>query len=213
MSVPCLTQTSTVQMYIDPATGKLASRVLVNGSGGLYDTGAGLGIVGLNGYGLYTGIGGEVTPRQSFTRAGWEPNQGPGFVTTNALVGAGGYIQVGPNVQVNFQRLGRTNQWIRFTYGGELAVASTDAGVNGFFGWDTFIERMIDFNGQWLEVSREGANGINGSMRHHHHAHEDILVGDDAVHSMIMRLTAKGGLAGTANVQAYAKMQIDARGC
>jgi hypothetical protein len=212
MSVPCLTQTSTIQMYIDPSTGKLASRVLFLTNGGLLDSGAGVSIAGINSRGLYTDAQGGVVVRDAFNRAGWEPNQGPGFVTTNALVGAGGYIAVGPNLQVNFQRLGPSNQWIRIGYSGELAVSSTDPVVNNFYGWDVFIERMIDFNGTWLEVARSGFNGLNGSARHHLSGWEDILVGDDAVHSMLMRLTAKGSLAGTANVQSYAKMQIDARG-
>jgi len=212
MSVPCLTQTSTIQMYIDPSTGKLASRVLFHPTGGLFDSGAGIAIFGINSRGLYTDTQGGVVVRNQFGRAGWEPNQGPGFVTTNALVGAGGYIQVGPVLQINFQRLGLANQWIRIAYSGELAVASTDAVVNGFFGWDVFIERMLDFSGAWLEVARAGVNGLNGSARHHLVGHEDILVGEDGLHTMLMRLTAKGSLAGTANVQAYGKMQIDARG-
>lgn len=210
MSVPCLSQTSTVSLFIDPGTGHLAANVRFHPTGGLYDSGNGIAILGINSVGLYTAIDGAVVPRQSFAYAG-DDTSAP--VGAGSLVGAGAYVQVGPALGVNYQRLGRFNQWIRVDMSVECAVAAVfPDSVTTFDGWDVQIERSIDF-GAWQEMAREGVNGLKGSIRHRLMASNEVLIGDDAVHNMQMRLTARGGLAGVANVQSYSKMYIKARGC
>lgn len=210
MSVPCLTDTSSVHMFIDPSTGHLASSVKFHPTGGLYDTGNGIAILGINGVGLYTTVEGYVTPRQQLVYAG-DYQSGP--VAAGVLVGAGAYVQVGPILLLNFTRLGRANQWINITYSIECAVAAVfpDA-VTTFDGWDVQIERSYD-SGAFVELAREGVNGLSGSIRHRLIAEDEVLIGDDAVHNVQMRLTARGGLSGVANVQSYAKMFVKARGC
>lgn len=135
--------------------------------------------------------------RQYYGHVGWSRGvndiQNPG-----TAVGAGGYVQVGDYLALNFQRQGPVLQYIHITAGAEINVGPSDLAENPFYGWSVSLESWYDFSGVWLEECRQGTDGYVNASIHQLRMDGWVLIGEDAVHTVLVRITMRGGLAGTA---------------
>jgi hypothetical protein len=116
-------------------------------------------------------------------------------------------VQVGSGLSLNLSIMGTPQvvaQTIHLSYGAVVDVADSDAStVNFFHGWSIILERSFNFGG-WVEVNKASHSGAYAEM--------DNLFGQEwvflggGVFNMQLRITMRGGLAGTSiarSVQQY----------
>jgi hypothetical protein len=214
MTVPCLSNSNGIRLEIDPTTGRLTATLVLAANSGLVVSGTGLAVdlaqtVG-NGGGLALTAGGlSVSTRVEVV--GWVPGANDS-VSPNQAVGANAYVQVGGVLSHPVsRRVAGLNQYVEIDYGCEVTVAVSDSvNSNQFWGWHVAIERR-DNGGAWVEVASAGMSGKDNAATHSLHYSEAYLLDDAATHTIDLRLTCRGGSAGTVIVKNYQKKYSKAR--
>lgn len=135
--------------------------------------------------------------RQGETHAGWLRGVDD-TVNNNTAVGAGGYTQVGGIMGVNFATEGPVAQHLHITAGAEVHMGPQDQAENPFYGWSVQLESWYDFSQFWVEECRQGTDGYVNATIHQLRMNAWITVSDGAIHTVLVRITIRGGLAGTA---------------
>lgn len=193
----CLRDTSTTTMSQD-GSGNVGTDVKIHASdSGLGVVGDGMYVNNFNGGGIVRTSSGLFS-RQTYTHAGW--SRGINDVSApGAAVGAGGYATVNPLLVMNFQRQGPQSQYIHLTYGVEMLMTLSDfPASNLFWGWSCQLESWFDWDQVFREVCSQGAAGPQNQIQHQLIGQDYVILNDDAVHTVQVRMSIRGGLAGTA---------------
>lgn len=197
MASPCIRDTPSTTMTQD-GSGDVGVDVV------LHPPDSGLGIVADGLYvnnaangGIYRTVNGLFS-RQFYGHVGWTRGtndvQSPG-----TAVGAGGYVMVNPILSTTIQRQGALTQYVHVTCGAEMGMGLADpTGQNIFYGWGVGLELYYDFSPTWLEVCGQTMGGFSNGFFHQLRGDDWLVLTDDVVHTVYMRMVIRGGANGTA---------------
>lgn len=135
--------------------------------------------------------------RQTYSHVGWARGVND-TLSPGTAVGPGGYTGVNPVLGFNFVRQGPVSQYLHVSCGAEMGMGMSDFSENPFYGWQVALEVWYDFSPTWFEVAHETMGGYVNGFTHHLHGDDWFTITDDAIHTVYMRMTIRGGLNGTA---------------